>query len=468
MNAMEPDVGYQSLQETAARLRAGEITALALTEAMLARIERLNPTLHCYNRVLGEQARRRAAELDAHRAAGKPLAPLHGVPVALKDLLFTRGLPTASGTAVMRDFVPDYNATVVEKLQAAGAVVLGKVQLTEGAYGSHHPSVTPPRNPWDESLWPGVSSSGSGVSVAAGLAFAALGSDTGGSIRFPSAANGVVGIKPTYGLVSRHGAFPLAESLDHIGPLARSVADAALVLQVIAGHDPLDPTSSGAPVPDYLTALEPQGAPRIAIDRAFSTNLVHEAVAATHDQALGLLRDAGAEVVEVAVPESHDLLARNWVVTCSVECALAHQGRYPEQRAAYGPDLARLIDLGRRTSGMAYAGVERLRERFREQLDRTLATVDALLCPVIPVPLPTAAAMEEGNVGDGPRREFIAFTAPFDFSGHPTVTLPVALEDGAPSAVQLVGRRFDEAGLLRVAALFERARGRFPEPLRAG
>ena len=216
------ELHYLSLSEACRQLKSGALSSAALTEHMVQRVVELDPALKSYALLLVESAAQRAEQLDVEQAAGKPLGALHGVPIAIKDLLFTKGVPTASGTRVMADFRPTYDATVVQRLRNAGAVIIGKTQLTEGAFGAHHPDIDPPKNPYNTGHWPGVSSSGSGVAVAAGLAFGALGTDTGGSIRFPSAACGLVGIKPTYGRVSRYGAFALAESLDHIGPMTRN------------------------------------------------------------------------------------------------------------------------------------------------------------------------------------------------------------------------------------------------------
>ena len=250
------DLHYESLGRVCARIKSGELSSRLVTESLLARIGELEPSLHAYVMVLADRALDRADALDRARETGEPLGSLHGVPVALKDLLFTDGLPTASGTRVMADFVPDEDATVVVRLEEAGAVIIGKTQLTEGAYGVHHPEITAPSNPWSSEHWPGVSSSGSGVAVAAGLCYGAIGSDTGGSIRFPAASCGVVGLKPTYGRVSRSGLVAFGSSLDQIGPFARDVADAATILQAIAGHDPDDATSQDRPVPDYVAACE--------------------------------------------------------------------------------------------------------------------------------------------------------------------------------------------------------------------
>jgi amidase len=238
---------FLTLGELSALLRRRAVTSVEATRAVLDRIHKLNPTLRAYLAVLDESALRQAEAADREIAAGTWRGPLHGVPVAVKDLCWTKGIPTTCASKLLRDWRPDSNATVVDRFEAAGAVLLGKLHLTEFAMVWYHPEIPGPQNPWNPALWPGASSSGSGSAIAAGLCYAAIGTDTGGSIRFPSAANGVVGLKPTWGRVSRHGVFPLAESLDHVGPMTRSVADAALVLRVIAGRDELDDTSLAAP-----------------------------------------------------------------------------------------------------------------------------------------------------------------------------------------------------------------------------
>ena len=246
---MSSDLHYLSLDEVARRLKARKVSSVEATRAILDRIEALDPKLKSYATVTPERALQDAARLDAETAAGKSRGPLHGVPIAVKDLCNTAGVPTAAGMAIHRKHVPARDATVVARLKEAGAVILGKLQMTEGAYGAHHPTIEPPVNPWNAAYWTGVSSSGSGVATASGLCFASLGSDTGGSIRFPSTMNGLSGLKPTWGRVSRAGVFPLAESLDHVGPMCRSALDAALVLGVIVNYSG---SQKGSPV--YLFA----------------------------------------------------------------------------------------------------------------------------------------------------------------------------------------------------------------------
>ncbi len=237
------DLHFRSLTDVAALVARRQISSVELTQRILNRIETLDRTLKSYATVMTDQALAAAAHADREITAGRYRGPLHGIPIAVKDLCFTRGIPTMGGTTVFADHIPDFDATVVTRLEAAGAVLLGKLNLTEGAMGRYHPAFDIPLNPWNPDVSAGSSSSGSGVATAAGLAYGTLGSDTGGSVRFPSAACGIVGLKPTWGRVSRYGVLPLAESLDHVGPMTRSTADAAILLQAIAGHDPHDPTS---------------------------------------------------------------------------------------------------------------------------------------------------------------------------------------------------------------------------------
>ena len=447
-----------SLSDVTRRMKSGELTARSVAEAMLARIERLDGELGAYVTVLADLAMRRAEALDAKRLRGEPLGALHGAPIALKDLLWTKGLPTSCGTSVLADWRPQEDGTVVARLAAAGAVVLGKVKLTEGAYAEHHPTVSPPKNPWRRERWTGVSSSGSGVAVAAGLAHGAIGTDTGGSIRFPSAACGLVGVKPTYGRVSRYGVFPLAESLDHIGPMTRGVEDAARMLQTMAGRDEQDATSLDASVPAYASYFrERLEGTRIGVDWRYVGDDVDATVVRAVRDALALLADLGAVVVEVDLPNT-DVLVDNWGVTCGVECARAHAATYPERKDEYGPALAALIESGRAASDDEYQRLERERQAFRAGLDAVLGELDALIAPCLPVPVPAAerspARAREQN------RRFIRFTAPFDYSGHPSITLPLDVDaEGVPRSVQFVGGHLEEGRLFGIASAFERAAG---------
>jgi amidase len=457
------DLHWLTLSEVCRRIKSGELTSRAVTEHALNRIKATDDRYRAFVTLTDDAALATAQRLDGARANGEPLGALHGVPIAVKDLLWTRGVKTTCGTRVLADWVPEQDATVVTRLKEAGAVIVGKVKLTEGAFSDHHPDVDPPRNAWHASVWPGVSSSGSGVAVAAGLAYGALGSDTGGSIRFPSAVNGIVGIKPTYGRVSRHGAFPLAESLDHIGPMTRTVEDAARLLGVLAGHDPKDPTSLASAVPNYGAAVgESVQGMRIGIDRAYVESGVAKDVVAAVDAALRTFTDLGATVMDVKLPSCVDLI-KGWVVTCGVECALAHAPYFPARRADYGPVLASLLDSGLAVPGTAYAALERSRERFRAELETLLHKVDVLIAPAMVITPPRITDMAR-LLADGVA-DFITFTAPFDYSGHPTITLPAGLNaDGLPLSIQLIGRLLGEPTLIRAGHAFEQARGSFARP----
>jgi amidase len=421
---MSSEIHELTLGEIVRHTTSGELTAEAVTAAMLARIHSLDPVYKAYASVRDDRALAAARELDRKRAAGAATGPLHGAAIGAKDLLFMTGERTASGTRVMRDFLPPYSATVVERLEAAGAVIIGKTQLTEGAFAAHHPDIDPPKNPWSPAHWSGVSSSGSGVAVAARLCHGALGTDTGGSIRFPSAACGVVGLKPTWGRVSRFGAFELAGSLDHIGPMTRNVADAARMLGVIAGADPRDPTASDLPVPDYLDALtETLSGVRVAVDWGYVEEGVDPLVVTAVRDIARLLESAGARLLEVRLPEDWRFLVDRWAVTCARETARAHAAFFPARRDDYGPVLAGLLDLGLKVDDTVYNAIEGVRLRFRQSLSRLLDDVDVLLCPNMVSLAPTAAEMNVRVESSDERAAFTTFTAPFDYSGHPTLSL---------------------------------------------
>lgn len=446
------------LLDLSARLERGQTTSLAATQALLDRIARLDGRLHAYAWLTAESALADAAHADAERAAGRSRGPLHGIPLAVKDLCWTKGVPTAAGMAIHRDFRPAEDASVVRRLRAAGAVLLGKLQMTEGAYSDHHPSVTPPVNPWDADYWTGISSSGPGVALAAGLCFGAVASDTGGSIRWPCAANGVTGLKPSWGRVSRHGVVELAASLDHVGPMARSVRDVAVLLQAMAGPDARDPTARQAPVPDYLAAAG-RGADglRLGVDRAWNAQDVDPQVAAALDAAEAVFRDLGAQVVEVRFPDVSQALA-DWPLDCAVQAAVAHAATYPAQRKAYGPVLAAVIEAGLSASAADYQRALLRRMDLRGRADAVLAGVDVLLTPIhpfAPLSLATIATLgEQPDLIAGLQR----YTCPFDMTGHPTLALPGGMDAaGLPIGLQLVAADLGEPVLLAAGAAFQAA-----------
>lgn len=458
MDVVSGELHDLELMELALRLRRREISPVTVTTAILDRIAKVDAQLGSYALVMADSALAEAKAAQREIAAGRYRGPLHGVPIAVKDLCWTAGVPTAAGTLIHKDFRPAVDATVVRRLRDAGAVLLGKLQMTEGAYSDHHPSIRAPRNPWNADYWPGISSSGPGAAVAAGLCYGAIASDTGGSIRWPSAATGVTGLKPSWGRVSRHGVFELAATLDHVGPMTRSAVDAAAMLGVIAGSDPDDPTALLEPVPDYLHMVS-HGARglRLGIDAAWNADGVHPATRTVLSEAAQLFRSLGATLVDVSVPDMTHAIA-DWIPSCAVEAAVAHEATFPTRKNEYGAALASVIEAGRALSGTDYQKIVLRRLDLRGRVSALFAAIDVLLVPVHPfAPLTLAEIRTLGAQPDliaGLQR----YTAPFDMTGHPTLTLPGGFsEAGMPIGFQLVASHLGEARLLSAGAAFQAA-----------
>lgn len=447
---------YKSITEISELFRRKALLPSEVTEAMLNRIGQLDGRFHGYAVVLAGRAMDQAKRHDAEIAKGIWRGPLHGVPIGLKDLCYTTFAPTAGGTTIHAKFVPSFNATIVDRLERAGAVTLGKLKMTEGAYTSHHPTDQAPLNPWNINYWVGSSSSGSGAATSAGLCYGSIGSDTGGSIRFPSASCGLTGIKPTWGRVSRHGIFPLADSLDHVGPMCRSAADAAAMLGVIAGADIHDATALQAPVPNYLTGIgDGIRGLRIGVDRKYTRDGIDPQVVAALALAEQTLADLGAEIREVQFP-SYEKLVGMWIPMCSVETAQAHLATYPSRKSEYGPDLAQLIEQGSSMNGVDIAAIHHERLKFSGSLAAMFKDVDLLLIPTMPVPIPTLGKMSEYGADPNVLLSILRFTAVFDFSGSPTITLPMGIaSDRMPLSMQLVGPHLSEDLLARAGHAFQ-------------
>ena len=449
---------YQTIAEVGDRLKAMELSPVELTTAILERIEALDGNLKSYATVMADSALASARAAEQEIAAGNYRGGLHGVPIAVKDLCFTTGVPTMGGAWVLRDFVPDFDGTVVRKLNSAGAVILGKLNLTEGAMAGYNPEFDIPVNPWGADRWSGASSSGSGVATAAGLCYGSLGSDTGGSIRFPSAACGTVGIKPTWGRVSRYGVLALAESLDHIGPMTRSASDAGVMLQAIAGHDPNDPTSLTAPVPNMLAGLgRGVSGVRIGIDERYIGDGVDSELAAAVLEGARLLESMGARLMPVRMPDT-DPLSRAWGVLCSSEAAAAHRDTYPSRADEYGPWFRGWLELGSRHSATDYAVASYTRLACNGALAEIFDGVDVLVCPSMTTP--PERVTQEALYGPMDEEEWTwgRFTIPFDFSGAPTISLPCGLNsEGLPLSIQFVGRHLTEPTLVQVGHAYEEA-----------
>lgn len=446
---------YLGIAELAPLIRRREVSCHEIVLAQLSRVAQLDRALHSFALVTAEAALDAAGAADAEIARGRYRGPLHGIPLAIKDLLWTQGQRTAAGTTVYRDFRPPCDATAVHRLREAGAVVLGKLQLTEGAYSDHHSSVTPPVNPWNADYWPGISSSGSAVATAAGLCSGSLVSDTGGSIRWPAAACGVTGLKPTWGRVSRHGVFELAASLDHVGTMARSAFDAGILLSAIAGADPQDPTALHAPLADLATAPAGLEGIRIGVDSAWNEEDVDAVVREATSAAIGALRSLGATIVDLELPETASVVA-DWVPNCAVEAAVAHDATYREHAQEYGPVLSAVIESGRALSGMEYQRLLLRRGEFRGRIDAVFDSADLLLTPVQPFAPLTWATVR--TLGEQPRliARLQRYTCPFNMTGNPTITLPCGYSrDGLPIGLQLVARHLREDLLIQAGVAYQ-------------
>ena len=456
---MSTPLHYRSLTDLSEALHRRDVSSVEVTSAILDRIAAVEPETLSYVTVMADAAMAQARAADDEIARGDWRGPLHGVPIALKDLCFTRNAPTTAGMPILKDFVPDYDATVVERLNAAGAVTLGKLKMTEGAGGDHHPNIPPPRNPWNPGYWTGASSSGSGVATAAGLCFGSLGSDTGGSIRFPSSACGITGIKPTWGRVSRHGIFTLADSLDHVGPMARSAADAAAILGIIAGDDPNDPTSLAAPVPNYLAGLE--GGVRgltIGIDETYNGEGADSQITAALGEVRRVLTGLGAEFKSVEFPSQRQAAVASGMAAMGAEIAAAHRDFFPSRASEYGQMLAGMIAQGLKLSPTDMADAGRVRRNFCGQFERLWADIDLLLVPTMPMTVPTMETMQTKVHDMVFMGDLVRFTVPFDLTGSPTITLPCGFSaDGLPLGFQLVGPHLSEDLLCRAGHAFQEA-----------
>lgn len=452
------DLHYSGLLEIGKLVRERKLSPVEVTQAQLDRIARLDGALKSYVHVMSASALEQARVAEKEIAAGEIRSPLHGVPVAVKDLCWTKDVPTAHGTTILRDHRPAIDGTVVKRLKDAGAIILGKLQQTEGAYADHHPDIDPPRNPWDEGLWPGVSSSGSGVATAAGLCYGSIGTDTGGSIRFPSGANSVTGVKPTWGRVSRYGNFELAATLDHIGPMTRSAIDCGAMLGVIAGEDENDPTAVSLPVPDYLANLtDDMRGTVIGIDPKWASEGVDADSQRVLKEALKVAADLGAEIREINFPDPAQII-NDWFPLCAVQTATAHEQHYPARASEYGLGLAGLIDLGRSVSGLDLHKMILRREQFKGRVRAMFKTIDLLAIPAFSVAGPTTERMATFGQDEELISGMLRFTCPFDTSGSPSITLPGGFTaSGAPVGFQFVGRDFEEDRLIKAGVAFQSA-----------
>ena len=442
-----PELHELSVAEAAARIREGTLSPVALAEALLARIDALDGDLRAWVTIDRDAVLSAAREREAEVQRGDPLGLIHGVPVGLKDIFYTEGMLTACGSKVNADFVPDYDATSVAKIKAAGGIILGKTVTTEFASGDPSPT----RNPWNLEHTPGGSSSGSCAAVAARMVPAALGSQTAGSTCRPAGYNGIVGMKATYGRISRYGVAPLSWSLDHVGILTRTVADAALMLTVLSGADDNDPSSLAEPAPDFsMQMAEHDRPPRIGLVRQYHQDYATPEMWAHTEAIANQLAEAGAEVEEIPLPDSFAGALSLRSIVSSVECAAIHEANHRVRAADYGPRIRASMEMGMIMPTSAYLKAQRLRLQFRADMSGMAAKVDVVMTPAMPEPAPRGLS----STGDA------AFQVPWTAAGLPTVVVSTGLSElGMPMAVQFGGPWAQEGRVLGAAQWCERIAG---------
>lgn len=450
-----------TISEAAHLLSTHSISSTELVEETLSQIDLTESIVHAYVRVFAEDARKAAKEADKDLVQGNYRGALHGIPIAVKDNMYFKGIPTEAGSKVMAGFIPDYDATVVRRLRDAGAILIGKTVCHEFALGVNEP---PTRNPYNLGCYPGGSSAGSGVSVAIRSAYGSLGSDTGGSIRIPAALNGIVGLKPTYGRVSSKGVFPLAWSLDHVGPITRIIEDCALMLQVIAGYDHHDPYSINHPVPDYRAELKAGvKSKRIGIERSYYFyNGVIEDVRIAVDNVIAEYEQQGAIIVDVSIPELEYTVETLLTIMLS-EAGTYHQQMLKEHTTRYDPATRSMLQLGELIPATQYLTAQRARALFRSAMINVFKVhqLDAMLWPTTPlptVPLNDLATERRDKAGETPMQSYIHHTFSANLTGQPAISVPCGMtSSGLPIGYQLIGKPFAEATLFRLAHSYEQA-----------
>ncbi len=453
-----------SLSEVARLVAKREISPVELVDAALSRIEAVDPTLHAFISVY-EQAREVAKAAEIMMAAGHDLGPLHGVPLALKDNIALKGLRTTAGSKVLADWLPDADATVAARLRSAGAIMLGKLNMHEFAWGgtSDNPHYGAVRNPWNPERFPAGSSGGSGAAVAARMCWGAMGTDTGGSIRLPSAINGVVGIRPTYGRVSNSGIIPLAWSMDTAGPMTRTVEDCALMFSVVAGHDVNDPATAKVPVQDYLAGLGDgiEGLRIGVVPGYFFHHLqppVHDAVRS----ALSTFETLGAHIREVDIQNIHGNISAQLTIE-SCEPSTYHQRWLRERPQDYGEDVRTLLEVGEMLLATQYLQAQRYRALLRQEFMEAFRQVDVFVCPTLPFTATRVGEMKvviENGEEEDMLSAIMQFTGVPSLTGLPSLAVPCGFDpDGLPVGMQIIGRPFDEATLFRAGAAFQSVTG---------
>lgn len=450
-----------SVTEAASRIQRREISPVELVEASLREIERWEPSINAFITVSGDEALQAAKAHEALIQAGSVLGPLHGVPLAIKDNIDTAGIRTTAGSKILADNVPTTDATVVTRLRRAGAVIVGKTNMHEFAWGgtTDNPHYGPTRNPWDPTRFPAGSSGGSGAAVAACEVPAALGTDTGGSIRLPSAVNGCVGIRPTIGRVSNHSVVPLAWSMDTVGPMARTVGDVALLLSVMAGYDPRDPGTSREPVADYLSALQSGvSGLRVGVDSDYFFTHIQDSVRSAVLAAIDVLKSAGASVHERSIANIAGNISAQLTIE-SAEPSAYHQAWLRERPDDYGPDVRQLLEMGELYTATHYLQAQRYRSLLRAEFLEAFRDVDVFICPTLPF-VATPVGDDKVVIEDGQEEDMLSaimqYTGVPSLTGLPSMSVPCGFSnDGLPIGMQIIGRPFDEATIFRTGHAFQ-------------
>lgn len=457
----------KSIKELAPLIRNKEISPVDLVKECLQRIEETEPSLNAFITVLADKALEDASMAEQDIMKGNYKGVLHGIPYSAKDLFATKGIRTTAGSKILMDYIPDYDATAIERLSGAGAILVGKNNLHEFAFGGTNENeyYGPSRNPWNPAMIPGGSSGGSGATVAASSSIFSLGTDTGGSIRMPAALCGVVGMKATYGRVSRRGVLPLSSSLDHAGPLTKTTWDAAAVLSVIAGYDSQDPSSAANEVPDYLAALEeetllPLKGKTIGICKEYYFEHLDPEIEKAVRGAISLLADLGAKVVEVSMPSLPEVVRLQGVIT-SAEAYAYHSAYLKDRHEEYGANVRVRLEMGQFIPAWVYVEAQRMRRQYKKEWAAVYEKIDLLVGPTTAIPaFPIGVdTITIGGKEVNPRDlGVLGRTSPGNFSGYPSISVPCAFTSGGlPIGLQIQGRPFDEAMVFQTAYAFEQA-----------
>jgi aspartyl-tRNA(Asn)/glutamyl-tRNA(Gln) amidotransferase subunit A len=469
------DTSNLTIKHLSKLIASREISCLEVVDAIIEKIEKLNPKLNAFITILDESARRQAMHADLLIKQGKYLGPLHGIPISLKDLIYIKGVRSTSGSKILADFVPDYDSTVAIKLRTAGAVIVGTNNLHEFASGitGINPHYGPSKNPWDIARMSGGSSGGSAVAVSSGMSLASIGTDTSGSVRVPSSLCGIFGLKPTYGRVSKYGVMPLAPSIDHVGPLARSAWDIAAVLQVIAGYDKLDTSSLKPLVPDYLKEISSSETKesnnnntdgshekfKIGIPKQFFFDLIEPKVMEIFGAFVDRLHGCGITTTSNVDVDGTDKIFDTWRAIRLGESAATHDEWMVSRPQDYGEDVIRMLEKGQEISAVKYINaLHKWRQEIKNAFLKGMSEYDALLVPTTIIPAPFLD-QKEVNIKGKPTEVYLSLsrlTTVFDITGLPALNIPAGLVDSKlPVGVQLVGRPFGEARILKIAYAYE-------------